>query len=114
MRCFEVVLLADRGEKPNLWSLICNYWTDKPDCRCAMAEFLGLLAFASLIAAQFVAVVVAYAQRFENDLPGGQRSATGMKGDSHKELTTFHRYLLRGRQSSGRDSALHKLIVPPS
>jgi len=79
MRCFEVVLLADRGEKPNLWSLICNYWTDKPDCRCAMAEFLGLLAFASLIAAQFLAVVVAYSQRFENDLPGGQRSATGMK-----------------------------------
>jgi hypothetical protein len=83
MLCFEVVLLeADRGEKPNLWSLICNYWTDKSDCRCAMAEFLGLLAFASLIAAQFVAVVVAYAQRFENDLPGGQRSATGMKGDT--------------------------------
>jgi hypothetical protein len=44
-----------------------------------MAEFLGLLAFASLIAAQFLAVVVAYSQRFENDLPGGQRSATGMK-----------------------------------
>jgi hypothetical protein len=39
-----------------------------------MAEFLGLLAFASLIAAQFLAVVVAYSQRFENDLPGGQRS----------------------------------------
>jgi hypothetical protein len=48
---------------------------DKPDCRCAMADFFGLLAFASLIAAQFVAVVVAYSQRFENDLPGGQRSA---------------------------------------
>jgi hypothetical protein len=44
-----------------------------------MGEIFGLLAFASLIAAQFLAVVVAYSQRFENDLPGGQRSATGMK-----------------------------------
>jgi hypothetical protein len=65
-----------------------------------MAEFLGLLAFASLIAAQFLAVVVAYSQRFENDLPGGQRSATGMERASG-------RYPLRRPQSSGRDSALH-------
>ena len=82
-----------------------------------MAEFLGLLAFASLIAAQFLAVVVAYSQRFENDLPGGRRSATGMKVPviHHRKLTPiFMPYLLRGRQSSGRDSALHKLIVPPT
>ena len=44
-----------------------------------MAEFLGLLAFAGLIAAEFLAVVVAYSHRIENDLPGGLRSAIGMK-----------------------------------
>ncbi len=40
-----------------------------------MGDVFGLLAFASLIAAQFLAVVVAYSERFETDPLGGQRSA---------------------------------------
>jgi len=48
-----------------------------------MDDVFGLLAFASLIAAQFLAVVVAYSERFENDPPGGRRSATCMKRASN-------------------------------
>jgi hypothetical protein len=42
-----------------------------------MDDVFGLLAFVSLIAAQFLAVVVAYSERFESDLRGGQQCATG-------------------------------------
>jgi hypothetical protein len=42
-----------------------------------MDDVFGLLAFVSLIAAQFLAVVVAYSERFESDLRGGQQRATG-------------------------------------
>ena len=42
-----------------------------------MNNVFGLLAFAGLIAAQFLAVVVAYSERFESDLRGGQQCATG-------------------------------------
>jgi hypothetical protein len=42
-----------------------------------MDDFFGLLAFVSLIAAQFLAVVVAYSERFESDLRGGRQCATG-------------------------------------
>jgi hypothetical protein len=42
-----------------------------------MDDFFGLLAFVSLIAAQFLAVVVAYSERFESDVGGGQQCATG-------------------------------------
>jgi hypothetical protein len=42
-----------------------------------MDDVFGLLAFVGLIAAQFLAVVVAYSERFESDLRGGQQCATG-------------------------------------
>jgi hypothetical protein len=42
-----------------------------------MKNLFGLLAFAGLIAAQFLAVVVAHSERFESDLRGGQQCATG-------------------------------------
>jgi len=44
-----------------------------------MDGVFGLLAFAGLIAAQFLAVVVAYSERFETDPRGGQRSASRVK-----------------------------------
>jgi hypothetical protein len=44
-----------------------------------MDDVLGLLAFVSLIAAQFLAVVVAYSERFDKDPLGGQRFATCVK-----------------------------------
>jgi hypothetical protein len=42
-----------------------------------MDDVFGLLAFVSLIAAQFLATVVAHSERFESDLGGGQQCATG-------------------------------------
>jgi hypothetical protein len=76
-----------------------------------MGEFFGLLAFASLIAAQFLAVVVVYSEHFEDDLPGGQRSATSMKRAINTSLGADPIIaLLRGRQPSGHHSALHKLV----
>jgi hypothetical protein len=42
-----------------------------------MNDVFGLLAFAGLIAAQFLAVVAAYSERFGSDLRGGQQCATG-------------------------------------
>ena len=44
-----------------------------------MDDVFGLLAFVSLIAAQFLAVVVAHSERFESDLRGGQQCAIGTK-----------------------------------
>jgi hypothetical protein len=44
-----------------------------------MDDVSGLLAFISLIAAQFLAVVVAHAEGFDNDPPTGQRFATCVK-----------------------------------
>jgi hypothetical protein len=44
-----------------------------------MDVVLGLLAFAGLIAAQFLAVVVVCSERFENDPAGAQRSEPGIK-----------------------------------
>jgi hypothetical protein len=38
-----------------------------------MKNLFGLLAFAGLIAAQFLAVVVTYSERFEGNLRGGRR-----------------------------------------
>jgi hypothetical protein len=42
-----------------------------------MNDVFGLLAFAGLIAAQFLAAVVAYSESFESDPRGGQQCATG-------------------------------------
>jgi hypothetical protein len=43
-----------------------------------MKNLFGLLAFAGLIAAQFLAVVVTCSERFEGNLRGGgQRSVSG-------------------------------------
>jgi hypothetical protein len=44
-----------------------------------MDDVFGLLAFVSLIAAQFLAVVVAYSDGFDNDLLRGKRFATSWK-----------------------------------
>ena len=38
-----------------------------------MKNLFGLLAFAGLIAAQFLAVVVTYSERFDGNLRGGRR-----------------------------------------
>jgi hypothetical protein len=64
-----------------------------------MDDVFGLLAFVSLIAAQFLAVVVAYSERFESDLRGGQQCATGTKSwkDTPQTLAPFIRCLFCGR-----------------
>jgi hypothetical protein len=57
-----------------------------------MDDVFGLLAFVGLIAAQFLAVVVAYSERFESDLRGGQQCATGM----NRGMTPRKRAATRG------------------
>src|SRR5262249_44353980 len=88
-----------------------------------MKDLFGLLAFAGLIAAQFLAAVVACSERFEND-PRGRRGEPQPSGTAEQYPAapmvssaassvdaSVPMMISCGRECCRDDSALHKLVV---